>query len=122
MRHDDCMGGKEYHTDGTEWPWRIFTLAFNEKLWGDIVGAQFLKICSALRVPQLENTVIKEKQNSRSTTREPHDTVMKCVTDSRTHVDYSQREKESGIIIVQGLAFISATILRAVWSLMLKQN
>lgn len=55
-------------------------------------------------------------------TREPHDTVMKCVTDSRTHVDYSQREKESSIIIVQGLAFISATVLCAVWSLMLKQN
>lgn len=83
---------------------------------------QFLKICSALRVPQLENTVIKEKQNSRPTTRKPHDTVMKCVTDSRTHVDDSQREKESSIIIVQGLAFISATILCAVWSLMLKQN
>lgn len=74
------MRGQEYHTEGTEWPWRIFTLVFNNRLFGDIVGTQFLKICSALRVAQTgkkKKKVRKESQNSRST-RQLHDTGVKC--------------------------------------------
>lgn len=67
------MRGQEYHTEGTDWPWRILTLVFN-KLFSDIVGTRFLKICSALRVPQTGKKKKKSKQG------EPEQQIYKTAT------------------------------------------
>lgn len=118
------MRGQEYHTEGTEWPWRIFTLVFNNRLFGDIVGTQFLKICSALRVAQ---TGKKKKKGKKG---EPEQQIYKTATwyrcemwtDSRTyHADYSQREKESSMSLYRAL-LLSQQQHCAIQSLMFKQN
>lgn len=70
-----------------------YSLLYSMTNWeGTLWGHIFFKTYSALGVPQLENTITKENQNSRCTMRQPHDTGIKCA--SRTyHVGYSQQRK-----------------------------
>lgn len=121
-RHDQCMRGQEYHMEGTEWPWRIFTLVFN-KLFSDIVGTRFLKICSALRVPQTgkkKKKVIKENQNGRST-RQIHDTGKKCGLILGPNMQIIPKEKKQAVCHCTGPRFYLSNNT-AIQSLMFKQN